>query len=132
MMGNTPSYTGDNTNSISLWQWDGSTSWVKIAECTPDVNFWAVSANTKITSAFASPVTVYPNVLYALGYIYNSSAQPTVPQPYCRVTQTSTFAEFNGSSNPRLTSYIASANTNSPILNSNLTRGTQYLACLIY
>jgi len=113
VLGTQGNYTGDNTNSLSLWQWDGSSNWVKVVESANDALLYQTYANnTKITTAFVTPVTVYPNQIYDLGYIYNNSAQVTAPQPNCHTAPTSIYAELNGSTNPRLNSYISTATTN--------------------
>jgi hypothetical protein len=70
-------FTGDNTNSISLFSYSAGTL-TKIAETANDENIFKATANLLQTVNFASTVAVNPGVYY-IGLLYNSSAQTTAP-----------------------------------------------------
>jgi hypothetical protein len=70
-------FTGDQTNSISLFSYSGGTK-TKVAESANDANIWKGTSNTWQTVAFASTYVAAAG-LYFVGFLYNQSAQTTAP-----------------------------------------------------
>lgn len=72
--------TGDQTNDIALFSYSAGTL-TKIAETASSNTFYSsnVTANTLITTAWASPVALTGGQIYYVGWIYNNSAQTTAP-----------------------------------------------------
>jgi len=70
-------YTADQTNGFALFRLSNDTAY-KIAETANTANVWTIAANTPTSIAFTSPVTIAPG-FYALGFLYNNSAQTTQP-----------------------------------------------------
>ena len=73
-------YTPDNTNGIALYSYSGTT-YTKVAESTNDTadpNIFEATANTVVTKAFSAPLHIESGI-YAVSFLYNSSAQTTAP-----------------------------------------------------
>jgi hypothetical protein len=77
MLSQAGNFTGDNTNSISLYSYSSGTL-TKIAETANDQTIFKATANVLQTVNFAATVAVNPGV-YFIGLLYNSSAQTTAP-----------------------------------------------------
>jgi hypothetical protein len=77
MLNQAGNFTGDNTNSISLFSYSAGTL-TKIAETANDQTIFKATANQLATVNFAATAAVNPGVYY-IGILYNSSAQTTAP-----------------------------------------------------
>ena len=73
----TGNFTGDNYNGIGLYSVSGATL-TYITKTADDANVWKASANVLATKALPSPVVLAPG-FYAVGMVYNNSAQTTTP-----------------------------------------------------
>lgn len=70
-------YTADNDNGVGLYTYSGGTL-TQVARDTNNGNVWKAAANTYAQEPFTAPYFATPG-LYYIGYIYNNSAQVTVP-----------------------------------------------------
>jgi hypothetical protein len=70
-------FTGNNTNSISLYSYSGGTL-TKVAESANDENIWKAASGSWQTTPFASTYAAAAGI-YFVGLLYNNSAQTTAP-----------------------------------------------------
>jgi hypothetical protein len=74
-------YTADNYNGILLGTLSaGTITWVD--STANDGNIWKGANNTWQYKAFYTPYVMAANTTYVIGFIYNSSAQVTLPTIY--------------------------------------------------
>ena len=81
VQGSQGSYTSDNYNGVLLGTLSaGTVTWVD--STANDGNIWKGANNTWQSKAFTSSYAVTANTTYVIGFIYNSSAQVTLPTMY--------------------------------------------------
>jgi hypothetical protein len=72
-------FTGDQENSLALYSINSATGdLTRIAITANNQNIWKGTANTFVSTAWTSPVTLLPGT-YIVAGVYNSSAQTTAP-----------------------------------------------------
>lgn len=70
-------YTGDNTNAMALYKWDGTRSKL-VAQTANDSEMWKATGATWIQKPFTSPYIAQAGI-YFMTCLYNNSAQTTAP-----------------------------------------------------
>jgi hypothetical protein len=78
VMGVAGDYTADNNNYVALFSVSGGT-YTQVAISANNGDLWKATANTIITVAFTAPYVATKGV-YAVGMMYNSSAETARPQ----------------------------------------------------
>ena len=103
------SYTADQNNYIALYSYSGGTM-TQVAISTNDGNLWKATANTFVTTAFATPYAAAAGVYY-VGMLYNSSAQTTAPKVGNAVSSSTNVNAFDFTNSAKLNSTLTGQNS---------------------
>lgn len=101
-------YTADNNNYVALYSISGGT-YTQVAISANNGNLWKAAANTVVTAAFATPYAAAAGV-YAVGFIYNSSAQTAAPQIASSANASTMYSSLMADSN-KLAAFVATQTT---------------------
>jgi hypothetical protein len=121
-------YTSDNTNSVALYKWNG-TSFDKVAETPNNGAMWKATANVVSTVAFAALYVAAPGWYY-VSHVYNSSSQVTAPSLYAMEPYQAWFVDIGTF---KLGGYIATRNTHAAnVTPASITRNNIPFFFMIY